>query len=225
MLPLFQTRREAGQRLARHLAPLADHHHLVVLALPRGGVPVAAEIATQLGVPFDVFVVRKLGVPGHEELAMGAVASGGLRVLNPNVVQPLGITLDTIDRVARMELQEIERREREYRGGRALPSLEGATVILVDDGIATGSTMLAAVEAVRLLRPASVVVAAPVISRDAIVTLQRASDACIYLAAPEPFYSVAVWYRDFEQVTDDEVRELLRIGGPAEKDGPYAVTT
>ena len=225
MTPLFQTRREAGERLARLLVPLADRHRLVVLALPRGGVPVAAEIATELGVPLDVFVVRKLGVPGHEELAMGAVASGGVRVLNPDVIQPLGITLDIIDRVAQKELLEIDRREREYRGDRALPALDGATVILVDDGVATGSTMLAAVEAVRMHRPASVVVAAPVMSRDAITNLQRAADACIYLAAPEPFYGVGGWYRDFEQVTDDEVRELLKIGGRPEKDGKYAVTT
>lgn len=224
MRPLFRTRQEAGQHLARRLAPLADHHHLIVLALPRGGVPVAAEIATRLAAPLDVFVVRKLGVPGHEELAMGALASGGVRVLNPDVIQPLGISLDTIDRVARAELQEIDRREREYRGGRALVSLAGATVVLVDDGVATGSTMLAAVEAVRMLRPASIVVAAPVISRDAIEVLERAADACVFLAAPEPFLGVAAWYRDFAQVTDDEVRELLRAGGPAERDGAHAVT-
>jgi predicted phosphoribosyltransferase len=224
MQPLFHTRREAGQRLARYLRPLAEHRHLVVLALPRGGVPVAAEIAARLGVPFDVFVVRKLGVPGHQELAMGAVASGGLRVLNPEVIQPLGITQDIIDQVARKELKEIDRREREYRGGRPLPSLDGATVVLVDDGVATGSTMLAAVEAVRMLRPWRVAVAAPVMSRDAIITLTRAADACFYLAAPEPFYGVAAWYQDFEQVTDDEVRELLKSGGPAERDGAYAVT-
>ncbi len=225
MSPLFRNRRDAGQRLARRLVPIADRQGLVVLALPRGGVPVAAEIATVLGVPFDVFVVRKLGAPGHEELAMGAVASGGVRVLNPDVIQPLGITLSEIDRVAERELQEVDRREREYRGGRALPSLRGATVVLVDDGIATGSTMLAAVEAVRMLRPASVLVAAPVVTRDAIRMLNRAADATIYLAAPEPFYGVAAWYSDFEQVTDDEVRELLKMGGQQHSEDIHAITS
>lgn len=225
MSPLFRNRRDAGQRLARRLVPIADRQGLVVLALPRGGVPVAAEIATALGVPFDVFVVRKLGAPGHEELAMGAVASGGVRVLNPDVIQPLGITLSEIDRVAERELQEIDRREREYRGGRALPSLQGATVVLVDDGIATGSTMLAAVEAVRMLRPASVLVAAPVVTRDAIRMLNRAADGMIYLAAPEPFYGVAAWYSDFEQVTDDEVRDLLRMGGQHHSEDIHAITS
>lgn len=223
MSPLFRSRREAGQRLARQLLPLADRHRLVVLALPRGGVPVAAEIATELKVPFDVFVVRKLGVPGHEELAMGAVASGGVRVLNPEVIEPLGIPQAAIDLVAAKELKEIERREREYRGDRPLPALAGATVVLVDDGVATGSTMLAAVEAVRMYRPASVVVAAPVMSRDAIQMLRRAVDACVYLAAPEPFFGVAAWYADFEQVTDDEVRELLLIGGVQEREGDHVV--
>ena len=225
MSPLFRNRRDAGQRLARRLVPIADRQGLVVLALPRGGVPVAAEIATVLGVPFDVFVVRKLGAPGHEELAMGAVASGGVRVLNPDVIQPLGITLSEIDRVAERELQEVDRREREYRGGRALPSLRGATVVLVDDGIATGSTMLAAVEAVRMLRPASVLVAAPVVTRDAIRMLNRAADATIYLAAPEPFYGVAAWYSDFEQVTDDEVRDLLKMGGQQHSEDIHAITS
>ena len=225
MSPLFRNRRDAGERLARRLAPLADRARLVVLGLPRGGVPVAAEIAKVLGVPVDVFVVRKLGVPGHPELAMGAVASGGVRVLNPAVIQPLGISPEVIDRVTAMEKEEIDRREREYRGARALPSLTGAVVILVDDGVATGSTMLAAVEAVRMQRPASVVVAAPVMARDAIEVLHRAADACIYLAEPEPFYGVAAWYADFEQVTDDEVRELLKIGGPQESEEAHAVTT
>jgi predicted phosphoribosyltransferase len=225
MSPLFRNRREAGQRLAHKLLPLADRHRLVVLALPRGGVPVAAEIATELKVPFDVFVVRKLGVPGHEELAMGAVASGGVRVLNPAVVQPLGITMSVIEKVAEKELKEIERREREYRGTRPFPELAGATVILVDDGIATGSTMLAAVEAVRMHKPASVVVAAPVVSTDAVAFLRRSVDASIYLAAPEPFYGVAAWYADFEQVTDDEVRELLKVGGRQEMEGTHALNT
>ena len=224
MSPLFSNRRDAGQRLARRLAPLADFHRLVVLGLPRGGVPVAAEIARLLGVPFDVFVVRKLGVPGHEELAMGAVASGGVCVLNPAVVQPLGIPQGVIDLVVAKEQREIDRREREYRGTRALPSLAGATVVLVDDGVATGSTMLAAVEAVRMHRPAGVVVAAPVMARDAIEVLQRAADACIYLAEPEPFYGVGAWYADFEQVTDDEVRELLKIGGRQESEEVHVVT-
>jgi predicted phosphoribosyltransferase len=183
---------------------------------------VAAEIATELMVPFDVFVVRKLGVPGHEELAMGAVASGGVRVLNPDVVAPLGIPQEAIDLVAEKELKEIERREREYRGDRPMPALEGATVVLVDDGVATGSTMLAAVEAVRMYRPASIVAAAPVMSLDAIQVLRRAVDACVYLAAPDPFFGVAAWYENFEQVTDLEVRELLLIGGKHESEGNHA---
>jgi predicted phosphoribosyltransferase len=224
MSPLFQNRREAGQRLAQRLVTLANRQRLVLLALPRGGVPVTAEIATTLHLPFDVFVVRKLGVPGHEELAMGAVASGGVRVLNPDVLQPLGIPAEVIDRVAARELEEVDRREREYRGGRALPSLAGATVVLIDDGIATGSTMLAAVKAVRMHQPASVIVAAPVVSLDAIETLRRAANACVFLAAPEPFYGVAAWYVDFEQVSDDEVRELLKVGRPQETDGDYAAT-
>ena len=224
MSPLFRDRHDAGQRLARRLAPLAGREGLVVLGLPRGGVPVAAEIAKALDVSLDVFVVRKLGVPGHEELAMGAVARGGVRVLNPAVIQPLGISQEVIDRVTAMEQEEVDRREREYRGTRQLPSLTGATVILVDDGVATGSTMLAAVEAVRMHRPAAVVVAAPVMSREAIEVLNRAADACVDLADPEPFYGVAAWYADFAQVTDDEVRELLRTGGQQESEDAHAVT-
>lgn len=224
MSPLFRDRRDAGQRLARHLAPLANRQRIVLLALPRGGVPVAAEIATSLAIPFDVFVVRKLGVPGHEELAMGAVASGGVRVLNPDVIQTLGLSPEVIERVAARELEEVDRREREYRGGRALPALAGATLVLVDDGVATGSTMLAAVEAVRMYRPAAVVAAAPVMSVDAIEALRRVADACAYLAAPEPFYGVAAWYVDFQQVTDDEVRELLKLGGQQDPDGRHAAT-
>ena len=218
MSPLFRDRREAGRQLARRLAPLTGHRPLIVLGLPRGGVPVAYEVASALGVPFDVFVVRKLGVPGHEELAMGAVATGGVRVLNPDVIEPLGIPSRVIEMVAEKELKEIDRREREYRGGRPFPALEGATVVLVDDGVATGATMLAAVQAARLYKPAEVIVAAPVMSLSADAALRQAADACVYVAAPEPFYGVAAWYADFEQTTDEEVRELL------EKDGSHVLS-
>jgi predicted phosphoribosyltransferase len=185
----------------------------MVLGLPRGGVPVAWEVARALSAPLDVFVVRKLGVPGHEELAMGAVASGGIRVLNPDVVEPLGIPGSAIEAVAAREMQEIGRRERAYRGSRPFPDLRDAIVIVVDDGIATGSTMLAAVRALRLLHPAAVVVASPVMSGSAEATLRQVADACVALATPEPFYGVAAWYADFTQTTDEEVQELLGFGG------------
>jgi putative phosphoribosyl transferase len=206
---VFRDRSEAGRQLAARLAHYGDHPDVLVLALPRGGVPVGYEVARALHVPMDVFIVRKLGVPGHEELAMGAVATGGVRVLNHQVVQGLGIPDYVIDAVAAWEEQELARRERLYRGKRPAPDVQGKTVILVDDGLATGSTMLAAARALRQLGPARIVVAAPVASRDTCELLKAEVDEVVCAVTPEPFYAVGLWYRDFSQTTDEEVRELL----------------
>ena len=206
---IFRDRTEAGRQLAARLAQYADRPDVLVLALPRGGVPVGYEVARALHVPMDVFIVRKLGVPGHEELAMGAVATGGVRVLNDQVVQGLGIPDYVIDAVADWEQREIQRRERLYRGQRPPPDVRGKTVILVDDGLATGSTMLAAVRALRQLGPARIVVAVPVASRDTCELLKSEVDEVLCAVTPEPFYAVGLWYRNFSQTTDEEVRELL----------------
>jgi predicted phosphoribosyltransferase len=206
----FADRREAGQHLARELARWTGRDDVVVLALPRGGVPVAWEVARELGAPLDVFVVRKLGTPGHRELAMGAIASGGVRVLNEEVVRSYGVSPQSIERVADEELQELERREGAYRNGRPPLPLAGKVVILVDDGLATGSTMRAAVQAVRLHEPARVVVAVPVGASDTCAELRHLADEVICARTPEPFSAVGVWYRDFDQTTDEEVRALLR---------------
>jgi putative phosphoribosyl transferase len=224
MSVLFTDRREAGRKLSAQLQHLAGRSDVVVLALPRGGVPVGYEVASRLGAPLDVFVVRKLGIPGHEELAMGAVASGGVRVVNQEVVRAAGITRETFDAATEREQREVQRREREYRGGRPLPDLRGTTVVLVDDGVATGSTMLAAVHAVRQLGPAAVIVAAPVMSRQALQTIARASNECKCVAVPEPFYGVGMHYEDFSQTTDEEVRRLLSEAALRTSKGgtPYA---
>ncbi|MBN9518071.1 phosphoribosyltransferase [bacterium] len=206
---LFRDRIDAGRRLAERLTHYAGRDDVVVLALPRGGVPVGHEVAEALGAPLDVFLVRKLGVPGHEELAMGAIASGGVRVLNDRVVRPLGISAAAIERVAAEERRELVRREREYRGDRPPLDVRGKTVILVDDGLATGSTMRAAVAAVRRLGPAKVVVAVPVGAAETCEDFEEEADEAICAMEPEPFYSVGAWYEDFSQTTDDEVRELL----------------
>jgi predicted phosphoribosyltransferase len=206
---LFRDRTEAGRQLAARLKQYADRPDVLVLALPRGGVPVGHEVARALHAPMDVFIVRKLGVPGHEELAMGAVATGGVRVLNDQVVQGLGIPDYVIDAVAHWEQQELARRERLYRGQRPPPDVRGKTVILVDDGLATGSTMLAAVRALRQLGPAQIVVAVPVASRDTCELLKSEVDEVVCAVTPEPFYAVGLWYRNFSQTTDEEVRELL----------------
>jgi predicted phosphoribosyltransferase len=206
---LFDNRVDAGRWLGRRLHYLAKRPHLLVLGLPRGGVPVAYQVAAALGAPLDIFVVRKLGIPGHEELAMGAIASGGIQVLNQDTVQRLRIAPDVIETVAARERQELDRRERAYRGYLPRPSLHEATVILVDDGVATGSTMRAAVRAIRQQRPAFLVVAAPVMSREAATLLRQEADACETLAIPEPFYGVGQWYGDFSQTTDAEVIQLL----------------
>jgi predicted phosphoribosyltransferase len=206
---LFSDRAEAGRVLAEQLRHYAGRPDVIVLALPRGGVPVAYEVAKALHAPLDIFVVRKLGIPGREELAMGAVATGGVRVLNDEVVKGLSIPGYVIDAVATWELQELERRERLYRSNRPPPDVRGKTVILVDDGLATGSTMLAAVQALRKLGPARIVVAVPVASPDTCELLTEYVDETVCTATPEPFYAVGLWYRDFSQTTDEEVRELL----------------
>lgn len=206
---LFTDRADAGRQLAAKLGHYAARDDVIVLALPRGGVPVGYEVAKALGAPLDVFLVRKLGVPGHEELAMGALASGGVRVLNEGVVRQLGIPQRVIDEVAAEEQRELERREREYRDDRPPPAIRGKVVILVDDGLATGSTMRAAVAAARKLGPARVVVAVPVGVADTCDLLGEEADEAVCAREPEPFYAVGVWYENFSQTTDEEVRELL----------------
>jgi predicted phosphoribosyltransferase len=191
------------------LQHLADSPDLVVLALPRGGVPVGYEVAQALGVQMDVFVVRKLGMPGHPELAMGAIATGGVRVLNDDVVTWYRPSAAAVDAVTRAELLELERRERAYRDGRQPLPVEGRTVILVDDGLATGSTMRAAVLAMRRLRPARVIVAVPVGARETCEALREVADDVVCALVPEPFSAVGLWYIDFSQTTDEEVRQLL----------------
>jgi putative phosphoribosyl transferase len=206
---LFTDRVEAGRFLASKLSEYADHPEVLVLALPRGGVPVAFEVARALRAPLDVFLVRKLGVPGHPELAMGAIASGGVRVLNEDVVGALGISRDVIEAVAAVEEQELERRERIYRGGRPPPDVRGRTVILVDDGLATGSTMRAAVAALRQHGPDRIVVAVPVGAPETCEEFRSEADDVVCARTPEPFYAVGLWYGDFSQTTDEEVHDLL----------------
>ncbi|HEY9726293.1 MAG TPA: phosphoribosyltransferase [Chroococcales cyanobacterium] len=206
---LFKDRTEAGQRLAVKLAAYADRQNVLVLGLPRGGVPVAFEVANALKAPLDVFLVRKLGVPSQEELAMGAIASGGVRVLNEEIVKALRLTEATIDRVAQKEQQELERRERLYRDNRPVPALQGRTVIVVDDGLATGATMRAAIEAVRQQQPARLVVGVPVSSFETCQEIGSEVDEIVCVETPRPFYSVGLWYKDFPQTTDEEVRDLL----------------
>jgi putative phosphoribosyl transferase len=207
---LFRDRREAGRFLAGKLIHYANRRDLLVLALPRGGVPVAFEVARALKAPLDVFLVRKLGVPGHEELAMGAIASGNVCVLNNDVVRELRIPKHVIDEVARREQRELERREQDYRGDRSAPELENRTLILVDDGLATGSTMRAAVAALRRRNPSRIVVAVPVGAPETCAEFQDEADEAICAMEPEPFYSVGLWYRDFSQTSDEEVRTLLK---------------
>ena len=210
----FRDRREGGAALATKLAQYADRPDVIVLALPRGGVPVAHEVAASLGAPLDVFLVRKLGTPGHRELAMGAIASGGVRVLNDDVVRWYGIPEGAINAVARNEQAELERREREYRRDRPPRDLRELIVILVDDGLATGSTMRAAVEAVRLHKPARVVVAVPVAAGETCREFHALADEIVCARTPEPFSAVGQWYVDFSQTTDDEVRALLEDATP-----------
>jgi predicted phosphoribosyltransferase len=206
----FHDRREAGRVLARGLAHYARRQDVVVLALPRGGVPVAYEVARALGAPLDVFTVRKLGVPGQEELAMGAVASGGLRVLNESVVSTLRLQPELIDRVARLELQQLARQEHAYRLDRPPIDVRGRVVILVDDGLATGASMRVAVAALRGRGPARLVVAVPTAPSDTCGELEQEVDEVVCAVTPEPFMAVGLWYEDFSQTTDEEVEALLQ---------------
>lgn len=201
--------------LGERLAAYAGRDDVVVLALPRGGVPVGYEVARSLGAALDVFVVRKLGVPGHEELALGAVASGGVRVLNDDVVAALGLSEREIEPIAERERAEVERRQREYRGDRPPLALQGKTAILVDDGLATGATMRVAALAVRRFEPQSVVVAVPVAADATCAEFRGDVDEVVCAFTPEPFYAVGIWYEDFGQTSDEEVRELLQQAMPA----------
>jgi putative phosphoribosyl transferase len=204
----FVDRVDAGRKLARALAHLASERP-IVLALPRGGAPVAYEVAQRLGAPLDVLVVRKLGTPGHEELAMGAIASGGVRVMNDDVVRITGIGRDSIAHAAMREQLELERRERAYRGDRPMFDVRGRTVILIDDGLATGATMRAAVRAVRQLEPRRVVVAVPVGAPESCAMIQSEVDELVCLERPEMLFGVGAWYEDFSQTRDEDVRRLL----------------
>jgi putative phosphoribosyl transferase len=206
----FEDRREAGQLLAAKLNKYAQTRGLLVLALPRGGVPVAFEVAKALNAPMDIFVVRKLGVPWEEELAMGAIAPGGIRVLNEEIVSSMGIPNEIIEKVAEDEQNELRRREIAYRGHTAPPEVAGKTVIVVDDGIATGSTMRSAVAALRRHGPAKLIVAAPTAAASSCDELRTGADEVVAVITPEPFYAVGAWYRAFDQTSDDEVRELYR---------------
>jgi putative phosphoribosyl transferase len=209
MAKLFSNRAEAGQRLAQELKKYAGRNDVIVLGLPRGGVPVAYEVARKLGVPLDVFIVRKLGVPGFEELAVGAIASGGVRVLNEDVVRALPNAQELIESITAKETAELERREQSYRDRRPPPQLENQTVILVDDGLATGATMRAAVTALRQRRAARIVVAVPVGAPDTCRELEKEADEIVCFTAPAWFQAVGQYYEDFSQTSDDEVRDLL----------------
>ena len=208
-MALFKDRRDAGKQLAQELSAYAGRSDVIVLALPRGGVPVAYEVARALNTPLDIFIVRKLGLPGHEELAIGAIASGGIRVLNHDIVQALKIPQTMIDTVTRQELQELERRERAYRGDHPPPEVRGRTVILIDDGLATGASMRAAVAALRAQNPARIVVAVPTAAPETCAAFESEVDEIVCAMTPEPFYGVGRWYEDFSQTTDEEVRALL----------------
>ena len=208
-MALFKDRRDAGKQLAQELSAYAGRSDVIVLALPRGGVPVAYEVARALNAPLDIFIVRKLGLPGHEELAIGAIASGGIRVLNHDIVQALKIPQTMIDTVTRQELKELERRERAYRGDRPPPEVRGRTVILIDDGLATGASMRAAVAALRAQNPARIVVAVPTAAPETCAAFESEVDEIVCAMTPEPFYGVGRWYEDFSQTTDEEVRALL----------------
>jgi putative phosphoribosyl transferase len=207
----FRDRTDAGRRLAERLAAYAGRPDLLVLALPRGGVPVAFEVAKALSAPLDVFLVRKLGVPGHEELAMGALASGGVIVLNDDVVGPLRIPNHVIDDVAAVEQRELERREHLYRGNRPPIDAHGKTIILVDDGLATGATMRAAAAALRRQQPARIAIAVPTAAPETCDEFRAEVDDIVCAITPDPFYAVGLWYEDFSQTTDDEVRNLLDL--------------
>jgi len=221
-MSLFQDRRHAGRVLAAALSRYRGRDDLVVLALPRGGAPVAYEVAKQLSAPLDVFVVRKLGVPGYEELAMGAIASGGVLVLNQDVVNQLGLSQGVIDAVASKEREELARRERLYRGDRPPVEVRGRTVILVDDGLATGSTMRAAVAGLKARGPSGIVIGVPIAVPSTCEELASEVDDIVCAVTPEPFYAVGLWYSDFSQTTDEEVRELLEAAWREEAEREHA---
>ena len=207
--PPFHDRREAGRLLAGKLSLYQNRTALLVLALPRGGVPVAFEVAQRLRAPLDVFVVRKLGVPGREELAFGAIASGGVRVLNPVLIREWDITEEIINAVTSREQKELERRERVYRGSRPAPGVRGQTVIVIDDGLATGATMLAAARALRQEEPREIIVAVPVAAPETCERIRPEVDHILCAVTPKAFYAVSRWYQDFSETTDDDVRNLL----------------
>jgi putative phosphoribosyl transferase len=213
MPQVFRNREDAGIQLAARLSRYKGDPRVVVLGLPRGGVPVAYEVARALQAPLDVFVVRKLGVPGQRELAMGAIAIGGVRVLNADVVTALRITGPMIDAVAAQEQQEVERQQIAYRGDVPFPGLSDRTVIVVDDGLATGSTMRAAVRALRQMQPRRIVVAAPVAAVETFQSLRAEADEVVCVTTPQSFEAVSVWYQEFSQITDEEVRWLLQSAG------------
>jgi putative phosphoribosyl transferase len=206
---LFRDREEAGRRLASQLRHYAGRPNIVVLGLPRGGIPVAYEVARALGAPLDVFVVRKLGLPGQEELAIGAIASGGVRVLNGELLARMGVPVEVVDAVAAREERELARRERDYRGPRGALPVAGRTVILVDDGLATGASLRAAATALRRLKPARIVAAVPVGAAETCEEFRDVVDEIVCSETPEPFWAVGNWYDDFSQTTDEEVRQLL----------------
>lgn len=208
-MALFKDRVDAGRILAKELSKYASRSDVLILALPRGGVPVAYEVAKALNVKMDVFIVRKLGVPGYEELAMGAIASDNIRVLNEDVVKSFGIPEEVIEKTATKELHELERREKAYRGDRPKPEITNKTVILIDDGLATGATMRAAAAALKTKNPAKIIIAVPTAAADTCEFFEGKVDEIICVATPEPFYGVGAWYGNFSQTTDKEVCDIL----------------
>jgi predicted phosphoribosyltransferase len=208
-MALFTDRRDAGRKLAQKLSAYTNRSDVVVLALPRGGVPVAYEVALALNAPLDIFTVRKLGVPGHEELAMGAIATGGARVINQDIVRMFNIPQGLVEAVVKHELKELERREREYRGDRTLREIHDHTAILIDDGLATGASMQVAIMALRAKDPFQLVVAVPTAPLETCEAFRQIVDEMVCATTPQPFYGVSRWYEDFSQVTDEEVQTLL----------------
>jgi len=218
---IFRNRAEAGDRLVSRLGEYANREDVIVLGVPRGGVPIAFRVATDLNLPLDVFVLRKLGVPGHEEFAFGAIGSGGVRVLDKSVVAALGLSDSLIEHVTQTEKAELARREQIYRGLRPPLDVHGKTVILVDDGIATGSSLQAGVRALRQMQPAAIVIAAPVAPRSTVNRLKKEVDDVVCVAVPETFYGVGQFYQDFSQVSDEEVIELLNTASRKQLSLPH----